>query len=45
MINQLKKAFGLEVQINQAAKPAGLPAYMTSDNRVFFDEFGLIGKM
>ena len=36
MLNQLKKAFGLDVQINQAAKPAGLPVYMTN-NRVFFD--------
>ena len=36
MLNQLKKAFGLDVQINQAAKPAGLPVYMTN-NRAFFN--------
>ena len=36
MLDQLKEAFGLDVQIDQAAKPTGLPVYMTN-NRVFYN--------
>lgn len=35
MLEQLKEAFGLDVQIEQAVKPSGLPLYMTN-NRLFF---------
>ena len=37
MLNQLKKAFGLDVQINQAAKPAGLPVYMTNNINLLYE--------
>ena len=35
MLEQLKDAFGLDVQIEQAVQPSGLPLYMTN-NRLFF---------
>ena len=35
MLEQLKEAFGLDVQIEQAVKPSGLPVYMTSDRDFF----------
>ena len=35
MLEQLKDAFGLDVQIEQAVQPSGLPLYMTND-RMFF---------
>ncbi len=35
MLEPLKDAFGLDVQIEQAVQPSGLPLYMTN-NRMFF---------
>lgn len=34
MLEQLKEAFGLDVQMDQTVKPSGLPVYMTN-NRTF----------
>ena len=33
MVEQLKYAFGLDVQIDQTAKPSGLPFYMTNNRK------------
>lgn len=38
MVEQLKYAFGLDVQIDQTAKPSGLPFYMTNNRKWLITE-------